>query len=275
MLPEYGIAGACVSFVVFIAMAVYEFLVMKRKLSKFNVMYLAMEVLHLTFFLLNFAKTAYNLPDIVQIISNICIASILSMYIAYLYLRTSSMFFGNKVRARVVKVLSYIAWLFFWLAFVPYFVFANDFKTGDLFFNLSTLTGGFALICLDIFYVYCFYSFLNSTHDVLHKGSRTTEMTIIGRYGMITSLLSATMFFTFIANVIINNEAFNLFVQLLATTIIVSLFLMKVKVDRFQEKRRKSQNSKSSAPSHIHQNDTKRLTHAPVSITSQNNKADG
>jgi hypothetical protein len=73
-------------------------------------------------------------------------------------------------------------------------------------------------------------------------------MTIIGRYGMITSLLSASMFFTFIANVIINNEAFNLFVQLLATTIIVSLFLMKVKVDRFQEKKKKP-HSKSTVKS--------------------------
>jgi hypothetical protein len=94
MLPEYALTGAAVALTAFIVMAVYEFVVIKRKLSKFNVMYLVMELFHFMFFVLNFSKTAYNLPDIVQIISNICIASILSLYIAYLYLRTSSCSLG-------------------------------------------------------------------------------------------------------------------------------------------------------------------------------------
>jgi hypothetical protein len=71
------------------------------------------------------------------------------------------------MRARVVKVFCSIAWFFFWLAFVPYLVFINDFRTGDLYFNVSTLAG--ALVCLDSFYVYCFYTYLKSTNNVLQR----------------------------------------------------------------------------------------------------------
>jgi hypothetical protein len=240
MLPEYALTAAAISFAAFLVMVVYEFLIVKRKISKFNMIYLTMELLHCTFFILNFAKSAYNLADIVQIISNVCIITTFTLYVAYLYLRTSSMFFGDVRRCTIVKVLSRIAWFFFWIAFIPYFVFMNNFETGDLYFNFSTLVGALAIVCLDCFYVYCFYSFLRSTHGVLHKKYEETEMTIIGRYGIITCSLSFTMFIAFFVSIVVKSEEYNLFVQLVGIAIIVSLFIMKVNVDRFQEKRRTS-----------------------------------
>jgi hypothetical protein len=146
------------------------------------------------------------------------------------------MFFGDQKTAMVVKVLSRVAWFFFWIAFLPYLIFINDFETGDLFYNLSTLTGGLALVVLDFYYIRCFYSFLKSTHGLLHKGSEQTEMTIIGRYGILTNILSLGLFFSFIVDILLHNAEYHMFVHVQGLSIILSLFVMKFKVDRFQGK---------------------------------------
>jgi hypothetical protein len=233
-------------YIEFFAFLVYEFWYHKRKATKFN------GLIGTAFFSIAPYTLLHNPEWRKETLINILAATFANAtiicYIIYLYYRSVVVFYGDMARQNISKV-STIA-ICVMLSVGPLVAIISGSDIAYAIYRFATISASLLLFLLDVFYLMHFLKALKKLASTLGKESSNPDLFIIAKYGQYCSILSILATFLYAASIFLVFPAkIVLFavVPLCMNSILITVFIMKIKLDERKKISKKSAEKGKSA----------------------------